>query len=269
MWKMAEESKISWTDATMNFWLGCTKVSPACDGCYAETWAKRAGMADLWQGRRQRTKTWGEPLKWQQRAKLWFGLHGRKRRVFTNSLADFFDNEVPDVWRDDAWAIIHQCPDLEWLIVTKRVSNVLKMIPTGGFTKEAYGHIIIIATVVTQAEADRDVPRLVAIKQQYPWVRIGLSIEPMLEPIKLSTGALSMLDWVIVGGESGSGSRAMPMAWVDDIAADCTYWRVPFHFKQVGHNHADWPGITGKGADPAEWPERFRVQEFAKDGAGA
>ncbi len=264
---MAAISAISWTDSTQNFWLGCTKISPACDHCYAETWAKRAGMGDLWQGRRQRTKTWGEPLKWQKKHIEFFSIHGHRRRVFTNSLADFFDNEVEDGWRDDAWAVIHQCPDLDWLIVTKRIGNVERMLPKPGFGRNDFGHVILIITVVNQSEANRDIPKLVALKARYPWLRIGLSIEPMVGPIILSAEWLRTLDWVIVGGESGAEARAMPFLWVIALRDACSVYGVPFHFKQIGHNHDGWNGLklTGKGDDPAEWPEEIRCQEFPRE----
>ncbi len=250
----------------MNFWLGCTKVSPACDHCYAETWAKRAGMADLWQGRRQRTKTWNDPFKWQKGADGYIRDYGHRRRVFTNSLADFFDNEVEPSWRNDAWTVIGQCRDLDWYIVTKRISNFMKMLPIEGFSKATFGHIVLIITVVNQEEANRDIPRLVAIQDAFPWLRIGLSIEPMQGPIVLKAEWLRKLNWVIVGGESGAHARPMPYAWVIPIRDACSVYGVPFHFKQIGHNHDGWGGrkFTGKGDNPAEWPEEVKCQEFPR-----
>lgn len=195
-----------------------------------------------------------------------FALHGRHRRIFTNSLADWCDNEIPESWRHDAWTHIGMCRHAEWYIVTKRISNFLKMLPIEAFAKSTFGHIVLIITVVNQEDANRDIPRLTAIQDQYPWLRIGLSIEPMQGPIVLKAEWLRKLNWVIVGGESGAHARAMPFAWVKPLLDACTAYAVPFHFKQVGHNHDGWGGMpfTGKGANPEEWPLELRNQEFPR-----
>ena len=124
---MAENSKIEWTHHTMNFWLGCTALSPACDHCYAEVWAKRTGNAALWQGERRRTSAalWRQPAKWDAAC----AAAGIRQRVFTNSLADFFDNQVPAEWRLDAWAVIAGARHLDWMVLTKRPENIAKMLP--------------------------------------------------------------------------------------------------------------------------------------------
>lgn len=261
---MAESSAISWCDSTWNPWVGCTKVGPACDFCYAEKWAERAGREGLWAGKRERTKTWNDPLKWQRHADFFFQIHKRRQRIFTCSLADFLDNEVPSMWRVDAWARIRDCDRLEWYIVSKRVPNFLKMLPSD-WCEEKYRHVVLIATVVTQAEYDRDRERLAKIKALYPWLRVGLSMEPLIERVDMGTPW--PCDWVIVGGESGlATARECRPEWCIEILDWCEANGVAFHFKQIGHNHAGWPGkIAGKGDYPAEWPKRLRVQEFPKE----
>ena len=124
---MAENSAIEWTHHTMNFWVGCTALSPACDHCYAEAWAKRTGHPELWTGERRRTSAtlWQQPLKWDRRC----AAAGTRERVFTNSLADFFDNQVPSRRRDDAWHRIDQCRHLDWMVLSKRPKNGPKMLP--------------------------------------------------------------------------------------------------------------------------------------------
>jgi protein gp37 len=119
---MAENTKIEWAKHTLNFWLGCTKLSPACDFCYAEAWAKRLGKAHLWEGQRQQTRLegWYKAHKWNKAA----AAAGERHRVFTNSLADFFDNQVPPQWRREAWHVIEQTPDLDWMVLTKRPQNI-------------------------------------------------------------------------------------------------------------------------------------------------
>ena len=264
---MAEATEISWCDSTLNFWVGCTEVGPACDHCYARQWAKRAGQEQLWMGERRKTKTWGDARKWHKNALAFYAEHGRRRRVFSNSLADFFDNEIPVDWRNDAWRAIAEASTLEWYLVTKRIPNVLKMLPGAWWTPQSFGHIVIIATVVTQEEWDRDGPRLKALKDHYPWLRVGLSIEPMLTSIDLGDG-IEWLDWVICGGESGGYARAMDPNWALALLRACKRAGVPFHFKQVGSNHTGWPGtIAGTGAYPQEWPKILRVREWPKEAA--
>src|SRR5262245_30956356 len=113
---MADRTGIEWADHTWSPWLGCTKVSSACDCCYAETWAKRAGRPELWRGERRRTSTayWQRPIKWDKEA----AAVGERRRVFP-SLCDPFDNQVPRRWSDDLWHRIELTPNLDWLLLTK------------------------------------------------------------------------------------------------------------------------------------------------------
>ena len=288
---MADESAISWTDSTYNPWIGCTKVGPGCDNCYAERDNGRRKWVAAWGAGvpRKRTKTFKQLRKWQDEAAAFFAEHGRKRRVFAASLADIFDNEIDEGWRTDFWADVEYCTDLELYIVTKRISNVRKMLPPN-WSKERYGHVVLLITVVNQDEADRDVWRLLQIKAMDTWLRVGLSIEPMLGPITLrrlkapngerysalAPWVMPGLDWVICGGESDDGRKAedgeriarpCPPEYPMAVAIDCANAKVPFHFKQVGNNHEGWEGITGKGKDIAEWPEPLRVQQFPRETA--
>lgn len=261
---MAANTTISWAKHTMNFWVGCAEVGPACDDCYAKAWALRAGRSELWQGVRNRTKTWRDPYKFNKAALA----SGVRDSVFANSLADFFDNH-PDIgpWRDEAWNVIAENDALIWYLVTKRIPNVEKMLPTypakGGFgwSQENFGHVVIIATVVTQAEWNRDGPRLKALKASFPWLRVGLSMEPLLDLVDL--GNCSWLDWVIVGGESGGKARPMKPAWARSLRDQCLAAGVPFHFKQWGEFHFDgqaWAdGLFGMAETPGEEPVGTRV----------
>ena len=125
---MAENSKIEWTHHTFNPWVGCEKVSPACDRCYAESWAKRTGQPHLWHGERRRTSAanWRKPLKWNAIA----AERGTTNdRVFCASLADVFDNKVPEAWRTDLFGLIERTPWLNWLLLTKRPQNIVRMLP--------------------------------------------------------------------------------------------------------------------------------------------
>lgn len=226
---MAENSKIEWTDHTFNPWVGCTKISPACDNCYAELWAKRTGQANLWGGERRRTSSanWHKPVKWHRNAEFM----PRRLRVFCASLADVFDNAVPQEWREDLFKLIAATPGLDWLLLTKRIGNAKSMLPPDW--GDGYPNVWLGSTVVTQEEVDRDVPKLVATPAR---VRF-LSCEPLLGEITL--GGLRMLHWVIVGGESGRSARPMAQQWAEKIRRECEEARVPFFMKQG--SQANWP----------------------------
>ena len=126
---MAENSGIEWTHHTFNPWIGCTKVSAACDHCYAEAWDKRFG-GERWgpHAPRTRTKTWGNPVKWNRQAEE----QGKRFRVFCASLADVFDNHrsIDPAWRRELWLLIESTPHLDWLLLTKRPQNIAKMLPS-------------------------------------------------------------------------------------------------------------------------------------------
>lgn len=222
---MAENSKIEWTHHTFNPWVGCEKISPACDHCYAEAWAKRTGKPELWHGFRRRTTdaNWRSPLKWDRHA----DELGVRYRVFCASLADVFDNAVPMAWRSDLFALIDETPHLDWLLLTKRVGNVLKMLDAMKRTRLP-ANVWLGSTVVTQAEFDRDVPKLISI----PAVVRFLSMEPLLEPVDVTEWSTE-LEWLIVGGESGGGARMMDPEWARSLRDQCERTDVAFFMKQM------------------------------------
>lgn len=236
---MAENSAIEWTDSTVNFWWGCTKVGPGCDHCYAETWAKRTGASIWGQGvARRKIKSAVKLLyKLHNGASWWAADHhiGKiaatpRRRVFIQSMSDLFDKEVPAEWFDEAWSTIIACDRLAVQIVTKRISFVDKRL--GG--KAWPSHAGLMISIVNQEEADRDIPRLIdlKIKRGIPW--IGLSMEPLLGAVVLRPEWLADLDWVIVGGESGAQARPMHPDWARYLRDQCAAAGVAFLFKQWG-----------------------------------
>ena len=279
--RVAENSKIEWTDHTFNPWEGCQKVGLGCDHCYAETRNARfgGGAAPNWGPGAPRRRTspanWRKPLQWQADAARFLAKHGRRQRVFCASLADVFDNAADPVARADLFALIRRCPDLDWLLLTKRIGNAAKMAEAAGGWPE---NVWLGATIVNQTEADRDVPKLLATVG--PRFRF-LSMEPLLGPVDLRairildslaydctnvrldalTGyhrgvprlsgvagpslppQLSALDWVIVGGESGPGARPMHPDWARSLRDQCAAAGVPFLFKQWG----EWGPIDAVG----------------------
>lgn len=222
---MGEGSKIEWTDHTFNPWVGCLKVSPACDHCYAESWAKRSGMV-TWGEERRRTSeaNWRAPLRWNRQAEA----EGVRKRVFCASLADVFDNEVPDEWRADLFDLIEKTQHLEWLLLTKRISNVRRMLPTPG-VHGLPANVWLGISVVNQEEADRDIPKLGGI----PATIRFLSCEPLLGPLDIQRFLEDhLVDWVIVGGESGGQARHFDWDWAREIRRQCWVTQTPFFMKQ-------------------------------------
>lgn len=272
---MAENSNIAWTTHTFNPWIGCTKVSPGCDHCYAEAWDRRfdpGHVARHWGHGSQRRRTsgtnWRKVRVWQRdhRAAIDRGENPESIRVFCASLADVFDNEVDYAWRLDLWTLIASCPDLEWILVTKRVGNIAKMAPAGGFCP----NVIILATIVDQTEADRDMPKLVSIKKNATAQWVGVSYEPALGPVDWSPW-LADLDWLIIGGESaqgGASARPFGIEWARSSVTQCRNALVPVFVKQLGSTLVvlDWPAMPfprdRAGADPDEWPHDLRIREF-------
>lgn len=272
-----KNSAIEWTDHTFNPWIGCTKVSPGCDHCYAEARMDNRLHVVNWGAGQPRKRTsaanWKEPMRWQREAKDFGETYGRRQRVFCSSLADVFDNEVPVQWRRDLFDLIDATPNLDWLLLTKRIGNARRLYAESYLdsARPWPRNVWLGATVVSQEEADRDIPKLLAVPAR---VRF-LSVEPMLGPIDLTldglacvscprcadsgadpdTGAVENcrrcewtgksdewgIDWVIVGGESGPGARPMHPDWARSLRDQCQAAGVPFLFKQWG----EWAEVDG------------------------
>lgn len=226
---MADQTKIEWCDATFNPWIGCTKVSPGCDNCYAEDMMDRRYGRVRWGVGNPRSRTskgnWAKPRKWNRERPGAF--------VFCSSLADVFDNEAPPEWRADLFAAIEATPNLVWLLLTKRIGNVLGMAPS------LPRNVAIGATMVNQEEYDRDRMKLQAVKDTLnPLFTFG-SFEPLLGPIILDRNAP---DWIIVGGESGPHARPMDLDWARSLKRQSTDLGRVFNFKQVGGRKTDKGG---------------------------
>lgn len=250
---MGEDSKIEWTDNTWNPWWGCTRVSAACDFCYAEALSKRFGH-DLW-GNKPRMRTsaanWHKPIQWNKKA----AAAGVRVKVFCASMADVFDNQVPEEWRTDLWALIRATPNLDWQLLTKRPQNIKKMLPADWGM--GYRNVWLGMTAENQEEFDKRILSLLAV----PAVVHFLSCEPLLGSLDLEypagvfpkgparccsgheCGCLGLpvdpplindIDWVICGGESGSQARPMHPNWARELRDQCQHHGVAFHFKQYG-----------------------------------
>lgn len=264
---MADTTAIEWADSTFNPWIGCTRVGPGCDHCYAAVSTPARTLGIEWGPHAERRRTsdsnWKQPKAWERQHADFFAQHGRRRRVFCASLADVFDNQVPVQWRMDLFSLVAETPHLDWLILTKRIGNVMPMCSGDSLMFDVLGRNVWLgATVVTQAEADRDIPKLLAVPAR---VRF-LSIEPMLGPINLHRinlaagldlcalrglerphgsaaypSPLGRIDWVIAGGESGPRARPMHPDWARRLRDQCAAAGVPFLFKQ----HGEWAPLDG------------------------
>lgn len=248
-----EGTGISWADLTFNPWIGCQKVGPACDHCYAETLATtRLGVE--WGPGAQRRRTapgnWSKVTRWNRYAEE----AGVQLRVFCASLADVFDNAVDPVWRLDLARVIERTPNLQWMLLTKRIGNAREMLESM-FPAGVPANVALGVTIANQAEADRDLPRALAIKQGLGIRRLFLSMEPLLGPVDLARYLVGV-DLVIVGGESGRGARSMPDDWAVQIKFQCAQAQVPFHFKQ--QSQADHPRTYHR---PETYPASLQVRE--------
>lgn len=232
---MAEITGISWADSTANFWAGCQKVSPGCDHCYAETLMDTRFGRVKWgpHGERQRVaQGWRDLRKWQRAADRNGGIDpdlGRRRRVFINSLADFFDTHSTVPWRGEAWALFRECPSLDIMLLTKRPQNIAANLPDDW--GQGWPNIWLGTTIENQTEADRRVPVLASV----PAAIRFLSAEPLLGAIKIEDRYWrEAIHWLIIGGESGDQARPMHPDWVTDLIEQAARAGVPQHFKQWG-----------------------------------
>jgi protein gp37 len=310
---MSQYTKIEWADSTLNFVSGCTKVSAGCAHCYAEALSKRQlGNIGQW-GK-------GAPRKRHESAfKLAYALNRKpwicdgcgqafptnhithlptpgakfccnapyhRRRIFSLSLGDWLDDEIPIQWLVDMLDVIRLCDQVQWLLVTKRpelfkprLTAAIKSITTANslnahlwqFILDWVGgkpppYVMVLTSVEDQAAAELRIPQLLKI----PAKRRGLSLEPLLGPVNLRSvfgheEERQWLDWLIIGGESGVGARPCNVNWIRSLVAQGQSTGVPTFVKQLGANTsvpAPFGPLTKKGGDMAEWPTDLRIRQF-------
>ncbi len=157
---------------------------------------------------------------------------------------------MPEAWRADLFRLIGETPHLDWLLLTKRVGNVLKMLDGPGMPSEGLpANVWLGATVVNQQEYDRDANKLLSVKASVRFLSMG----PLLGHIH-GGSSIGSFDWVIVGGESGADARPIQREWVDSLHAQCERYDVPFFFKQWGGVTASAGGCEFRGAEVKQWP---------------
>lgn len=238
---MSEQSAIEWTEATWNPVRGCTKVSPGCKHCYAETFSERfrgvpghpfeqgfdlrlvPGALDL-------------PLRWR-----------RGRLVFVNSMSDLFHEEVPLAYIQEVFAVMRRASQHQFQVLTKRAERLEALAPDLDIAPNVWLGVSVETAEYTW--------RIAHLRRVPARVRFA-SVEPLLGPI----GALPLdgIDWVIVGGESGPRARPMHPDWARSIRDQCERARVPFFFKQ-------WGGVmksrAGRLLNSRTWDEMPRPDE--------
>jgi protein gp37 len=237
-----ENSKIEWTHHTTNFWIGCEKISAGCKNCYAETHSNRFKRA-VWGKHGTRTltsqKNRNQPIRWNKQAEK----EGTRYRVFAQSLSDTFeDREELKAWRIELFETIVKTPHLDWLVLTKR-PEVAKRFFEEYPQFSNLDNVWLGTSVENQEQADIRIPVLLQIPAKIRF----LSCEPLLGEVDLYMALCNydesgifdyrqkpLIDWVIVGGESGHSARALHPDWVRSIQQQCAEANVPFLFKQWG-----------------------------------
>lgn len=327
---MGAQTLIGWCDSTVNFWSGCTKVSPGCANCYAETLSKR-GLTDLkgnktigeWglNGKRKlhesafalahklNRKPWvcdgcgksGVSQDFDPRVNQTICVCGsrkiHRRRIFSLSLGDWLDPKIPVVWLARMLDTIRQCPDCDWLLLTKRPElwhermgnvanafglqdsplhntpalNWLQAWRRDGFHAEDVPptNIWLGTSCENQEMADKRIPELLRIPAR---VRF-LSCEPLLGPINLDpwlgdvggkrVGSVMGINWVIVGGESGPKARPCNVEWIRSIKHQCEAASVACFVKQLGQHC-----ITDN-ANMQDWPDDIELVGYGEGAASA
>ena len=245
---MAERSSIEWTEATWNPVTGCTKVSPGCAHCYAETFAERfRGVQghpyeqgfDL-QLRPERLE---QPLTWK-----------RPRMIFVNSMSDLFHEEIAEDYIRAVFQVMERASWHTFQVLTKRYERLAELATRLPWPSNVWMGVSV--------ENQRWTCRIDALRTTPAAVRF-LSCEPLLSALQLN---LAGIHWVIVGGESGPGARPMRPEWARDVRRQCESADVPFFFKQWGA-HSEKGVRVGKGKagrllDGRNWnalPLRFRA----------
>ena len=239
---MGKETGISWTNHTFNPWWGCTEVTPGCDNCYARVLDARWGGDHWGKGKPRRTfgnKHWEEPWKWNKDAEA----SGVKAKVFCASMADVMDDEAPEGQRERLWDVIDHTPHLIWQLLTKRPTRYTSYLPPEGFK---HGNVWLGTSAENQHFYDLRWSVLRVVANDYDLTSF-ISYEPALGPLRILGFAHNhendrfetVPDWIICGGESGSGRRTMEQKWAENLQSECEIAGVAFWMKQMSAQTPD------------------------------
>jgi protein gp37 len=268
---MSDGTGIQWTDATWNPVVGCSIVSPGCTNCYAMAVAARMSLMQpsshyvgtakkvkghaVWTGqlRSAPEHIWEAPLRWT-----------RPRMIFVNSVSDLFHEDMPKQWLDRAFDIMEACPQHVFQILTKRSQIARDYLKNRWHDRAPPAHIWIGVSVEDQRRADE---RISDLAETLAAVRF-LSMEPLLEAVSIRRW-IGMLDWIIVGGESGPGARDFSLDWARLVLSETYDSSVNVFIKQLGSKPIGRNGVRitlqhHKGGDIDEWPHDIRIRNMPK-----
>lgn len=230
-----EAARISWTSETWNPVTGCTKVSAGCDNCYAERDSRRlAGMARSKEAPTPKLRAylnviqdnhWSGVVNTVESALLEPLTYSKPTRVFVNSMSDLFHRDVPDDFIKRVFGVMNETPQHQYQVLTKRPERLKKA--------NAYLDWTPNICMGTSVEDDRVIKRIDRLRECDATIRF-LSLEPLLGPLPELN--LAGIHWVIVGGESGPGSRLMEAEWARDLRDQCVDQGIAYFFKQFGTN---------------------------------
>jgi protein gp37 len=293
---MADKTGIQWTAATWNPTTGCDRVSPGCDHCYAMTLAKRLkGMGSVKYQADGDPSTSGpgfgvavhpgaldQPIRWK-----------RPRRIFVNSMSDLFHKDIPESFIAEVFAVMAAAGQHTFQVLTKRHARMRSLLSREDFWLDVF---LIAENQYGGSERAWPLPNvwLGVSAEDQPWADIRIpalnrtpaavrfvSAEPLISPIRLHRGHaycpvhdfpggfcsgpcpdLILPDWLIIGGESGQGARAMEIGWARSLVQECRAAGIAPFVKQLGSRWAVANGGNGKGGDISRWPVDLRVREF-------
>lgn len=256
---MAEKSKIQWTDATWNIARGCTKVDADCKFCYMYREPFAGTRFDPYKVIKTKS-VFNLPLKLKEPSK-----------IFTSSLTDFF-HEGCDSFRNEAWEIIRKSPQHTFQILTKRPERIIEHLPE--FWEEIRKRSWLGTSIGSQDSIQRLYDLITPIQ---PGIKF-LSLEPMYGPIVLPLEEFvdqghkvkDLIDWVIIGGESGNDTgkyryRPCELKWIEDVVKQCTEAGIPVFVKQLGTHLSKQMGLYDRhGGNIEEFPDNLKVRQFPR-----
>jgi protein gp37 len=265
-------TNIEWSEVVWNPVTGCTKISPGCKNCYAETIANR-----FWKDRKFTDVVCHEdrleqPLHWK-----------KPRMIFVNSMSDLFHKDIPFVFIDKIFDIMVTTPRHTYQILTKRPERMLEYCMYQDEKMRSFGYggfifpdfIWMGTSVENQKEANERIPILLQIPAKVKWI----SAEPLLEPIdliKIETKN-TKIHWVVVGGESGPKARPCNIFWIKEIVGICKIQNIPVFVKQLGSkpyyegDTSVFSGVkiifdgNGKNDKIENFPEDLQIREYPKE----
>lgn len=243
------ETSIEWTDATWNPVAGCSIVSPGCTNCYAMRMAARLEAMGLDKYRKLTRKS-GERAVWSGKIRLDYNalaapLNWKKpRRVFVNSMSDLFHEDVPADFIADVWSVMEAASSHTFQVLTKRPERLSPILDEFAILPNVW--------IGTSVESADYLDRLCHLRLAPASVRF-VSFEPLLGSVRDVN--LSMINWAIVGGESGPRARPMDPNWLDEIGEACRISGTAFFFKQWGGKNKKKAGRTYRGRTWDEMPE--------------